>query len=405
MIVLCEPLRWNQEHVPVNRSFLETVRLAFPYEEVQVYGEKKHLGFLSAGLKDGRLGGIKFIPVRRPARHETLRKRFLQDYGLTKFILEQFQSGDRGLLIFTSLTIACLWTLRLKKNQLKGIDVWVIYHAGLQTLVGWRSRNPLKRIRGLEAGLRIACKGGVQLIVLEQPIFDTIKREMPELADYVHLVEHPIPPGRLDAAPVRLELPLQIGFLGLGTKQKGIAAFLDVAAAIKRNYPDKADFHVVGRLHTDIDSNTLPGIDSLATKPSQSRLKRDLYEKFVRQLHYVCLFFDGKHYDVTASGVLLDCIGREKPVITSNIALFQKLNERYGDIGHICPDGRYDRLIANLIQNPDPERYRRQVENLRKVKQARSPSQLSQKIKTLRTESGHASLISKLTKAKDDSSR
>lgn len=387
MIVLCEPLRWNQEHVPVNRSFLETVRLAFPDEEVQVYGEEKHLGCLSAGLKDGRFGGIKFIPVRRPARHETLRKRFLPDYGLTKFILDQFQSGDRNLLIFTSLTIACLWTFRLQKNRLKGIEVWVIYHAGLQSLVGWRSRNPLKRIRGLEAGLRIVCKGGVQLIVLEQPILDTIKREMPELAGCVHLVEHPIPPGRFDAAPVRLELPLQIGFLGLATKQKGITAFLDVAATIKQSFPEKADFHVVGRLHTDIDSNALPGIDSLTTKPSRSRLKRDLYEKLVRQLHYVCLFFDGKHYDVTASGVLLDCIGREKPVITSNIALFQKLNERYGDIGHICLDGRYDRLIANLIQNPDPERYRRQAENLRKAKQARSPAQLALKIKALRTES------------------
>ena len=51
MIVLCEPLRWNQEHVPVNRSFLETVRLAFPDEEVQVYGEEKHLGHLSAGFE------------------------------------------------------------------------------------------------------------------------------------------------------------------------------------------------------------------------------------------------------------------------------------------------------------------------------------------------------------------
>lgn len=395
MIVLCEPLRWNQEHAPVNRSFLETVRLAFPDEEIQVYGEEKHLGHLLAASEDDRFTGIKFLPVRRPARYETLRKRLLPDYGLTKFILDRFKPGNQNLLIFTSLTMACLWTLRHQKNRLKGIDVWVIYHAGLQTLVGWRSRNPLKRIRGLETGLRLACKGGgVQLIVLEQPILDTIKRELPELAGCVHLVEHPIPPGRFADAPVRLELPLQIGFLGLGTKQKGIATFIDVAATIKQNFPEKADFHVVGRLHTDIDSNALPGIDSLTTKPSQSRLKRDLYETLVRQMHYVCLFFEGKHYDVTASGVLLDCIGREKPVITSNIALFQKLNERYGDIGHICPDGRYARLIANLIENPDPERYRRQVENLRKAKQARSPNQLALTIKALRTESRHARLIS-----------
>ena len=163
-------------------------------------GRKNILDICRPVSKDDRFAGIKFVPVRRPARHETLRKRLLPDYGLTKFILDryQFQPGDRNLLIFTSLTIACLWTLRLQKNRLKGIDVWVIYHAGLQTLVGWRSRNPLKRIRELEAGLRFACKGGVQLIVLEQPILDTIKREMPELAGCVHLVEHPIPPGRFD---------------------------------------------------------------------------------------------------------------------------------------------------------------------------------------------------------------
>ena len=199
MIVLCEPLRWNQEHVPVNRSFLEAVRLAFADEEIQVYGEEKHLGHLSAASEHDRFAGIKFIPVRRPARHETLRKRLLPDYGLTKFILDRFRPGNHNLLIFTSLTMACLWTLRHQKNQLKGIDVWVIYHAGLQPIVGRRSRNPLKRIRGLETGLRLACKGGgVQLIVLEQPILDTIKREMPELAGSVHLVEHPIPPGQFE---------------------------------------------------------------------------------------------------------------------------------------------------------------------------------------------------------------
>ena len=261
MIVLCEPLRWNQEHVPVNRSFLEAVRLAFPDEEIQVYGEEKHLGHLLAASEQDRFAGIKFIPVRRPARHETLRKRLLPDYGLTKFILDRFKPGNQNLLIFTSLTMACLWTLRLLKKRLKGIDVWVIYHAGLQTLVGWRSRNPMKRIMGLETGLRIACKGGVKLVVLEQPILDTIEREMPELKGCVHLVEHPIPPGLSEAAPANHQIPLQFGFLGLGTKQKGIVTFIDVASAIKKNYPEKADFHVVGRLHTDINSEKLPGID------------------------------------------------------------------------------------------------------------------------------------------------
>jgi glycosyltransferase involved in cell wall biosynthesis len=384
MIILCEPLRWDQEHVPVNNSFLEAVRLAFPDEEVQVYGEEKHLGHLSTGSKDDRFAGIKFLPVKRPTRHETLRKRLLQDYGLTKVILDRFQTGNRNLLIFTSLTMACLWTLRLQRNRLKGIDVWVIYHAGLQTLVGWRPRNPLKRILGLETGLRIACKGGVQLIVLEQPILDTVERKMPELSGCVHLVEHPIPPGLFETVPVQHKIPLQFGFLGLGTKQKGIVTFVDVASATKENYPKKADFHVVGRLHPDMDSEKLPGIDSLTTKPFESRLKRDRYEKLVRQLHYVCLFFEGKHYDVTASGVLLDCIGREKPIVTSNIVLFQKLEERYGDIGHICTDGRYDRLIAELIENPDPERYRRQVENLRNAKRARSPAQLALNLQALR---------------------
>ena len=385
MIVLCEPLRWNQEHVPVNRSLLEALRLAFSDEEIRVYGEKQHLDHLSGGPKGDRPEGVRFIPVELPVRHATLGYRLLPDYRLARFMLNRLKRDKHNLLIFTSVTVSILWTLQLFA---KNVDVWAIYHSGLQTLVGWRSRNPLKRIQDLETALRGACTGRIQLIVLEEPILDTINSKMPEVTACVHLIEHPIPPGRFEAVPVRLEMPLQFGFLGLGTKQKGIFAFIDVASKIKKQYPGKADFHVVGRLHQDVDREELPAIDCLTTKPSEHRLDRDIYEKLVRQLHYVCLFFEGRQYDVTASGVLLDCIGHEKPIVTSNVALFKTLEERYGDIGFICNDGQYERVIATLIEKPDPQRYRRQVENLRKAKNARSPSQLALKIKALRSQTG-----------------
>jgi glycosyltransferase involved in cell wall biosynthesis len=387
MIVFCEPLRWNQEHVPVNRSLLEAVRLAYPDEEIRVYGEKQHLVHLSGGPKGGRLEDVEFVPLELPARHATLRYRLLPDVRLTRFMLNRFKRDEHNLLIFTSITVTILWTLRL---FVKNVDVWAIYHSGLQTLVGWRSRNPLKRIQDLETAIRFACKGQIQLIVLEKPILDTINHKIPELNDCVHLIDHPIPPGKFEVAPLRLEAPLQFGFLGLATKQKGIFAFIDVAAKVKNKFAEKADFHVIGRLHQDIDTEYLPAIDCLTTKPSKLRLKRELYEKLVRRMHYVCLFFEGRQYDVTASGVLLDCIGREKPIVTSDIALFHRLEEQYGDIGLICKDGNYEKMIAKLIENPDPQRYRRQVENLRKAKNARSPSQLALKIKALRIQTGCA---------------
>ena len=385
MIVFCEPLRWNQEHVPVNRSLLEAVRLAYPDEDIRVYGEKRHLVHLSGGPKGDRLEGVEFVPLELPARHATLGYRLLPDVRLTRSMLNRLNRDKRNLLIFASITVTILWTLRL---FVKNVDVWAIYHSGLQTLVGWRSRNPLKRIQDLETAVRGACAGRIQLIVLEKPILDTINSKMPEVGACVHLIEHPLPPGRFEVVPVRLETPLQFGFLGLGTKQKGIFAFIDVASKIKKRYPGRADFHVIGRLHQDIDREEMSAIDWLTTKPSGHRLDRDLYEKLVRQLHYVCLFFEGRQYDVTASGVLLDCIGREKPIVTSNVALFKTLEERYGDIGFICKDGQYERMIAKLIEKPDPQRYRRQVKNLRKAKNARSPAQLALKIKAIRNQTG-----------------
>ena len=41
MIVFCEPLRCNLEHVPVNSSFLEALELAFPAEKLQVIGDQE----------------------------------------------------------------------------------------------------------------------------------------------------------------------------------------------------------------------------------------------------------------------------------------------------------------------------------------------------------------------------
>jgi glycosyltransferase involved in cell wall biosynthesis len=396
MIVFCEPLRCNLEHVPVNSSFLEALELAFPSEKLQVIGDRRHITHLTKGKNEEGHINPGFVPIKLPPRYAPVMKRAIFDYRLTKSILKRFHADDHNLLIFTSVTTTILWSLWLLRNRLSNIDIWTIYHTGLQSLVGWRTRNPIKRMSDFESAIRYSKINDVRFIVLEEPILTTIHRKMPEIDGRVHLIEHPIPPGCASENRNILRAPVQVGFLGLGTKQKGLLTFLEVASKVKKEYPDRSDFHFIGRLHDDLKSGDLAGLEHLKTRPSESRLQRDQYEKLVRQLHYVCLFFEKRHYDVTASGVLLDCIGHEKPIVTSNIALFQKLNERYGDIGHICPDGRYDWLIANLIENPDPERYRRQVENIRRVKQARSPAQVALKIKALRMQTGYAARLAPL---------
>jgi hypothetical protein len=63
-----------------------------------------------------------------------------------------------------------------------------------------------------------------------------------------------------------------------------------------------------------------------------------------------------------------------KPVIAFDTPVIRELNERFGDIGHICRDEReMTAAVDSLLAGFDPERYARQQRNLDAAYRSRLP--------------------------------
>ncbi len=76
----------------------------------------------------------------------------------------------------------------------------------------------------------------------------------------------------------------------------------------------------------------------LSEMPGTERMSRDEYINRLKNLHFVCLFYD-KYYEFSASGVLMDSIAWGKPIVATRLPIFENLENLYGDIGYLCRNG------------------------------------------------------------------
>ena len=107
-------------------------------------------------------------------------------------------------------------------------------------------------------------------------------------------------------------------------------------------------------------------------------MSRNEYVNRIKNLHFVCLFYD-KYYESCASGVLMDSIAWEKPIIATQLPIFRSLQKRFGDIGYLCRNNEFSETIGSIIRINDSARYKRQVVNMSQVKATRTPEALSMK--------------------------
>jgi hypothetical protein len=152
---------------------------------------------------------------------------------------------------------------------------------------------------------------------------------------------------------------------------------VELANGIAAKFGERAEFHAIGRLPET--GQTTNGIEALATKPGSMRLTRNEFIRGMMPLQYIVLPHEAASYTLTASGVLLDAIAWEKPVIARKIPIFEAMFQRHGDIGYLFSDDSELRVIVEQILQPaDKLRYRAQVLNLRSARKSRAPEALAE---------------------------
>jgi hypothetical protein len=108
------------------------------------------------------------------------------------------------------------------------------------------------------------------------------------------------------------------------------------------------------------------------------QMGRTTFLRGVAPLHFIVLPHESASYALTASGVMLDAIAWQKPVIARKIQIFEALFDRHGDIGYLFSDDlKLKCIMEEILETVDQSRYNRQVLNLCTARKSRAPENLA----------------------------
>ena len=388
MIVVIEPICHDSEHVPINTSILEIIGYAYPEETLFFYGESHHVGHIQGMISRNIKSEITWEKIWIPDRHQSFIKRIVWDLKIINNIREEIRSKEEKIkFFFTSANPSILWAVKfLNHFNLTHCQIQIVLHGGLASINGWRSRNPFVRIQDQLSALSFLNWKNIQYIVLEKSIKDRLLKSVPKLSGNVKILDHPFPESQSFNNIQELRNPLKFGYLGVAIERKGFSQFLKTAGIIKKKFPEETEFHAIGRLHGEYRGKDLPELPFLSTRPAEKLISREEYIAKIEPIHFVCFFFDKNYYRFSASGVLLDAIAFEKPIICSRLQILEDLNHEFGDIGYLCEEQGYAETIQKIIELSDSKKYRKQISNIKKLKQTRAPINLAYKYRKISEE-------------------
>lgn len=377
MILVCEIMFDCGAHVPFNAGLIATIRAAFPKEDLAFYGGAAHLEQLRKQVGQGVANSIQWSEIHSiPPGGLGYGERFVRELRVIRRLFSELPQDSASCLILTSAfpsTVMAAKVARLFRS--KPPRVQMVLH-GLSGVIGKRYRRPILRFQDMKTALTLLGNSGIQYLVLEESIRDRVVKSLPLLSGKIEALEHPIAPTEGTAEVVDFSKPIRFGFLGTALKIKGYPLFVEVANVITEKYGKRAEFHVIGRCPEE--SKCVNGTDVLATPPAAGQLDRDDFIRGVAPLHFVVLTHEAAPYTLAASGVLLDAITWQKPVIARRIPTFEALFEKYGDIGYLfSDDAELTGILEQILQTVDKSRYHRQVLKLQEVRKSRDPETLA----------------------------
>jgi hypothetical protein len=373
MIVVVELFRAGIEHQAFNAGLLQAVVSAYPNERVEFWAESAHIKHVAHMIPSL---SVEYIAVSVAPRHASFFKRAWADFQIVRKALN-YSKNNNNRIIFSSISLPMLWFFKLS-GGVPSHQIGAVVHGGLEDLRHRPRYNLIKRVISLRWVLT-RVPDFVTFWVLEQSIYHSLQDLMPQYIHRFAVFLHPLPPDLIEEAHRPYLNPLSIGMLGLATPQKGLLVFLGLA---KEFNGGNIDFELVGRIHQDYRFGTRFELQYLKSPVAIDPIPRAEFVARLKQLSYAAFFFDGDYYSLAASGVLLDCIALGIPLVARRHVQFEILQEEVGTIGLFCESGQEKGLIEDL-SDVDPRDFSAQCEGIRRLREERMPSVLSEKIKKL----------------------
>jgi hypothetical protein len=376
MIFACELNHEDAAHIPFNAGLLATIRLAFPKEDLSFFGAAAHIEELKKEVGEPLAGSIAWRGIILPPSGTGYFNRFFRELGVIRQLLNAVPKDSTSRLLLTSARPSTVLALKIGRCfRSKHIPVQIVLH-GMSGVVGKRYRHPIRRFQDMRTVLTLFENKKIQYLVLEQSIRDSVLQNLPFLSGNIEALDHPISPKEADPQSIDLSEPIRFGFLGLANQAKGFPLFVKVANHVTAKYGRRVEFHAIGRIPQN--EVLMDQAEILETKPEDKRMTRADFVRGVTRLHFIILPHEFAPYRVSASGVLLDAIAWQKPVIARKIPIFKAIFERHGDIGYLFnDDSELTTIVEQILKSADKSRYCTQVLNLRSARKSRAPESLA----------------------------
>lgn len=380
MILVVELMDEGTGHAPGNSAWTQVIAAAAPDQPVRVVASPLHLAALQADPHLAAFANVSFHEIAIPTVHRqqvnvASWRRFRQEFAALRAVLADVPRSEPCLIVLAQAAPTAAFAARLVGLiERRALGVQVVLHGFLNAILGWRSRLPWQRRFDLR-GLLTAAPRNVRFLALDPSIRAELVALIPAAEGRVDVL--PLPINRAETAawrPVRLEPPIRIGLVGQTTAAKGIGPFLEAARLLKARYGDAVEFHVVGRRFPDTPKEALA---VLARPIPEGWMSRAEFVERIAPLHYVCLPLQPFYYRLSPSGALIDAITWLKPVVATDLPIVAEAFRQGGDIGERIGDpAQLPEVLAALIERADADRYARQVEALRRLRDRRSPQAL-----------------------------
>ena len=97
-------------------------------------------------------------------------------------------------------------------------------------------------------------------------------------------------------------------------------------------------------------------------------------------MHYVCLPYRGSHYELSASGVLLDALAQLKPIIALPSPVVREMFLRQPSAGYLCET--HEQMVdaaLRIATTMDAHEYQARVSAVRRLRDERSPESVARR--------------------------
>ena len=364
-LLVAEPTFRGPDHAPINAALLQALsRAAGP----AILASTRRQRDAIAEADPAALATAQWheIGVMEPGGVKL--RRILAQWRTLSALVAAHRPAVLVLLSTGPETLFAARALVLRHPRLR---LFLVLHGVLPAALGWRSRDPRRRLIDLRSGLRIARHPRIRLVVLEAHIRAAALRH--RLAEDFLVWPHPVVAG--EAATPRPWAPparLRLAWVGSANAQKGFDDFL----ALHREAGRACDWVVAGKAGAEYGPDALSGLDV----PTEWLDRATLLAR-LRSADYAFVAFRGE-YELTASGSLLDCINQRLPVLAVRNAMLEGLARHYGPIGHLCDDLAGVRaLLEDGAALRDAAAYARFQASLDAIARDRLPAALAARIR------------------------